>query len=266
MSAASPGRPRTVAIIQARMSSSRLPGKVLMPIAGRPSILFMCERVRRARAVDALCVATSTDPSDDALAVCAEQAGIAVHRGSLDDVLDRFVAAARAQRAEIVVRLTGDCPLIDADVIDRVVALVARDGCDYASNSDPPTFPDGLDVEAMTIAALEEAGAEARLGSEREHVTPYIRNHGDRFRAGCLASPVDLSPLRWTVDYPDDLALVRALAEGVSGDPLAADRFDFLRVHEALGPAGNAAHARNEGLAASLARDAADGAAPRTGR
>src|SRR4051794_8965599 len=109
---AAPSRPRTVAIIQARMSSSRLPGKVLMPISGRPSILFTCARVARARNIDAICVATSVDPSDDALAACVEEAGIAVYRGSLDDVLDRFAGAARVHGAEIVVRLTGDCPLI----------------------------------------------------------------------------------------------------------------------------------------------------------
>lgn len=259
MSEASP-RPRTVAIIQARMSSSRLPGKVLMEIAGRPAILFMAERVRRARSVDTVCLATSVDASDDALAATAEAAGLAVHRGSLDDVLDRFAGAARAQGAEIVVRLTGDCPLIDADLIDGVVALVAEGGFAYASNVDPPSFPDGLDVEAMAQAALESAAAEARSGSEREHVTPFLRNHPERFRAGRLTAEVDLSALRWTVDYPDDLALVRALAEAVA-DPVAADRFDFLRAQERLGPAANA-HARNEGLAASLAKDAAGAADP----
>ena len=247
-------RPRTVAIIQARMSSSRLPGKVLMPIAGRPAILVMCERVRRARGIDALCVATSVDPSDDPLAACLGEAGIPVHRGSLDDVLDRFRTAGRAHGAEVAVRLTGDCPLIDAGLIDRVVALVAEEGCDYASNIEPPTYPDGLDVEAMTMAALEAAAAEARLGSEREHVTPFIRNRPERFRSGLISSPIDLSALRWTVDYADDLALVRRLAEGVD-DPLAADRYDFLRVYEALGLSG-VAHARNEGLASSVARDA----------
>ena len=248
-------RPRTVAIIQARMTSSRLPGKVLMPIAGKPAILFMHARVRRAKLIDAICLATSVDPSDDALAACAEAAGLDVHRGSLDDVLDRFVGAARAHQAEIVVRLTGDCPLIDPEIIDQVVGLLAGGGYDYASNIDPPAFPDGLDVEAMTVAALETAAAEARLGSEREHVTPFIRNHPERFRAGLVSSPVDLSALRWTVDYPDDLELVRRLTESVAGDPLLADRFDFLRAYDALGPTG-ATHARNEGLAGSLARDA----------
>lgn len=254
MSDASPARPRTVAIIQARMSSSRLPGKVLMPIAGRPAILFMCERVRRARSIDALCVATSVDPSDDPLAACVAEAGIAVHRGSLDDVLDRFAAAGRAHQAELAVRVTGDCPLADPELIDQVVALVAEGGFDYASNVDPPTYPDGLDVEAMTMAALEQAAAEAKLGSEREHVTLFIRNRPERFRAGRVTSALDLSALRWTVDYADDLALVRRLAEAVA-DPLAADRHDFLRAYEALGLSGGA-HARNEGLASSVARDA----------
>jgi len=249
-------RPRTVAIIQARMTSSRLPGKVLEPIAGKPAILFMHERVRRARLVDAICLATSVDPSDDALAAAAAEAGIAVHRGSLDDVLDRFIGAARAHAAEIVVRLTGDCPLIDPALIDAVIGTLVGEGCDYASNIDPPVFPDGLDVEVMTAAALESAAAEAGLGSEREHVTPFIRNRPERFRAGHVGAAVDLSALRWTVDYPDDLALVRALAEGVEGDPILADRFDFLRVYERLGGA-QGSHARNEGLAASLARDAA---------
>lgn len=245
---------RTVAIIQARMSSGRLPGKVLEPIAGRAAILFMYERLLRARRLDGICLATSADASDEQLAETAGRAGLPVFRGSLDDVLDRFVCASRAQRCDIVVRLTGDCPLIDPDIVDRAVAMLDEDGLDYVSNSDPPTFPDGLDVEAIRMAALESAAAEAQLGSEREHVTPFIRNRPERFRCGNLRSSVDLSALRWTVDYADDLELVRRLAEGVGGDPVLADRFDFLRVYDELAP-GEPAHPRNEGLAASLARD-----------
>jgi spore coat polysaccharide biosynthesis protein SpsF (cytidylyltransferase family) len=248
-------RARPVAIIQARTSSTRLPGKTLAPIAGQAAILFMCARVRRARSLEGLCVATSVDPSDDPLAAAVEGAGITLFRGSLDDVLERFAGAARACGAEQVVRLTGDCPLVDPDLVDRAVGLLA-DGYDYASNTDPPSYPDGLDVEAMTMTALEEAAREATLGSDREHVTPFIRNRPERFKAGRIEAGVDMSALRWTVDYPDDLDLVRRLADGV-GDPILADRFDFLRVHEALGLGSGAAHERNEGLAASLARDAA---------
>lgn len=246
-------RPRTVAIIQARMSSSRLPGKVLMPLANQPAILFMCERVARARLLDALCVATSTDPSDDPLADVVAAAGVPVFRGALDDVLDRFVGAAEAHGAEVVVRLTGDCPLIDPAVIDAVVEAMRTSGADYASNTDPPTYPDGLDVEVTTLAALRIAAAEARRSSEREHVTVFIRGDG-RFHQCTHRAGVDLSGLRWTVDYPDDQALVAAMVERVTGDPVTADRFDYLRAYDALG--GEApAHARNEGLALSLAGD-----------
>jgi len=248
--------PRIMAVVQARMSSGRLPGKVLAPIAGRPAILFMYERLLRARRLDGICLATSVDSSDDPLAEAARGAGMPVFRGSLDDVLDRFVGAARLHGSEIVVRLTGDCPLIDPDVVDRVVALLDEGGFDYVSNADPPTFPDGLDVEAVRTEALESAGAEATLGSEREHVTLFIRNRPERFRCANLRSPIDLSALRWTVDYQDDLELVRQLAGGVKGDPVLADRFDFLRVYDELG-LGKAAHPRNEGLAASLAQDRA---------
>lgn len=251
-----PSRPKTVAIIQARMGSSRFPGKVLEPLAGRPSIVFMAERVRRARTIDTLCVATSCDPSDDALAELVEGAGFPVFRGSLDDVLDRFLGAAHMLDAEIVVRLTGDCPLSDPDVIDRVVNLLVTERLDYASNAAPPTFPDGLDVEAMTMATLEEADRDASAGSDREHVTLFVRNHPERFRAGCIDSEVDCSDLRWTVDYPDDLELVRALVDAVA-DPVGADRFDFLRASDARRLSTWTSHARNEGLAASLAADAA---------
>lgn len=249
-------RPRTVAIVQARMSSSRLPGKVLLPLGGLPMILFMLRRVQRAQSIDAICLATSSDPSDDRLAATVQGAGYAVHRGSLDDVLERYAGAAAAMRAETVVRLTGDCPLIDPAQIDRVVDTLHARGLDYANNSEQPTYPDGLDVEAMRADALMAAMAEARLPSEREHVTPFIRHRGERFRLACLQGPVDLSALRWTVDHDDDYQVVRALVDGVA-NPVAADLFDYLRVmdsHPALRDANR--HGRNEGYAKSLADDA----------
>lgn len=251
-------RPRTVAVIQARSSSSRLPGKVLQTIGDRASILFMCDRVRRARSIDQLCVATSLEASDDPLVDCLESAGIAVFRGSLDDVLGRFAGAARHHEAGIVVRLTGDCPLADPDLVDQVVERLISGQLDYASNIDPPTFPDGLDVEAMTMAALSQAEGAARLLSEREHVTLFMRNNPDRFRMGCVRARADLSHLRWTIDYPDDLELVRRLVRAVEGDPVVADRFDFLRAYEGLELDALNDHLRNEGLASSLMRDRAD--------
>lgn len=245
---------RTVAVIQARMSSSRLPGKVIAPIAGRPAIVFMCERLARARLLDAICVATSAEASDDPLANCLETAGVRLFRGSLDDVLDRFCGAARNERADVVVRLTGDCPLIDPQLVDRVIEAREHGDYDYASNVDPPTYPDGLDVEVMTLAALERAHREARLQSEREHVTTYLRT-APGFRRFCIGAPVDLSGLRWTVDHPDDLEFVRMLVAALPTDPVDADLYDLLRAQDTAG-LRDAAHRRNEGFARSLAEQA----------
>lgn len=246
--------PRTIGIVQARMSSSRLPGKVLEPIADKPAILFMCERLGRSRRLDGICVATSSDGSDDVLAERVRSAGIPLFRGSLEDVLDRFLGAARQERADIVVRLTGDCPLMDPQLVDRVIEARERGDYDYASNVDPPTYPDGLDIEVLTMGALERAHREARLQSEREHVTPYVRN-APGYRRYCHRGLVDLSALRWTVDYPDDLAFVQALTAALTVDPVDADLFDLLRAQD-TSALRDAVHARNEGLAKSLADDA----------
>jgi spore coat polysaccharide biosynthesis protein SpsF (cytidylyltransferase family) len=249
---------RAVAIIQARLSSTRLPGKVLQPLLGMPLIVFMWRRVLRAKRVDDIVLATSLDPSDDPLAAEALRHGLACHRGDLNDVLARFEGAARATRADVVVRLTGDCPLIDPDVIDRVVDALVGGGLDYVSNCDPPTYPDGLDVEAFTLAALSKAHACARLPSEREHVTPYIRNGKALFAQANVESAVDMSALRWTVDHAEDLAVVRGLvAEFSETAAIAADRFDFLRVLDRKPElAGLNQRARNEGYAKSLQLDA----------
>lgn len=250
---------RSVAIIQARMSSTRLPGKVMQPLLGRPMIVFMAERVRRAQRLASTLVATSADASDDVLADTLAAAGIEVFRGSLHDVLDRFAGAACAHRAERVVRLTGDCPLIDADLIDAVLDLLDAERLDYACNVAPPRWPDGLDVEAMTLAALEAAHREATRPSDREHVTPFIRAHPQRFRQASLASAIDLSALRWTVDHEDDLAFVRRLlAAAGAREPIGFDRFDLLRALERdASLASTSHHTRNEGYAAALAREAA---------
>lgn len=251
--------PRRVAIIQARMSSSRFPGKVLAELAGLPMIVFMALRVGRARLVDDLIVATSTESSDDALADALAAHGIACFRGNLNDVLDRFVQAARQARADHVVRLTGDCPLMDPDLIDRGLSELAMRGDDYVANVLPPSYPDGLDVECMTMQALETAWREANKPSEREHVTPFIRERQAGLKASGWQAPVDLSALRWTVDHPDDLNHVAALirgAESLGQSPQVIDRFDLLRVIERGLAIRQAAHERNEGYAKSLAADA----------
>ena len=242
--------PRNVAIIQARMSSTRLPGKVLMPLLDRPTILFMLERVRGAKLLDDIVVATSIDASDDPLAELLQQAGVTCFRGDLNDVLDRYHGAARHSRADNIVRLTGDCPLMDADLIDKAVELLGSTGAHYVSNVDPPTYPDGLDVEAFTFDALQSAWERARLPVEREHVTPFLRNRRDLFRSMGFSGISDLSALRWTVDHADDLAYVRMLVERVGArTPTDFDRFDLYRACERDADiAPQPGHRRNEGM------------------
>lgn len=245
--------PRTVAVLQARVSSSRLPGKVLMPLGGVSLIGFMIERLRHSRKIDQLVLATSAEASDDPLADAVAAMGVAVVRGPLDDVLARFALALDQHPAQIVVRLTGDCPLIDPAVVDRVVDRVMSAGAQYASNSVPPTYPDGLDCEAFTAALLHQAAREARLASEREHVTPWIRASAGE-RASTVACSVDLSALRWTVDYEDDLELVRRMVAHLGDRARDADLFDMLRAYDAVEKPATG-HTRNEGYDKSLAND-----------
>jgi spore coat polysaccharide biosynthesis protein SpsF len=209
------------------MSSLRLPGKVLQPVLGRPMIVRQLERVRLA-CVDVVAVATSLDPSDDPLVEVVERTGTPCHRGSLSDVLDRMYRAAAVHDARHVVRLTADCPLLDYRVIDAAVGLHLKAGGDYTSNTLRRTYPDGEDVEVMTFAALERAHREAREPGEREHVTPYIYAHPDRFDVAALVSPVDCAHLRWTVDYREDLELVRRIFAEF------ADRPESFSVEEIL--------------------------------
>lgn len=252
--------PQCVAIIQARMSSSRFPGKVLAELAGLPLIVFMVERVRLARRLDAIVVATSTDSTDDPLADELAKRNIACFRGNLDDVLDRFVQCARTLNATHVVRLTGDCPLMDADLVDRGLAELAKGDADYVSNVAPPTYPDGLDVECFTMQALELAWQNAKLPSEREHVTPYLRNGAPGIRVRNWCGSADFSALRWTVDHPDDLQHVATLVDACrsaksASAPGSFDRFDIFRAIETLALGTGALHVRNEGLLKSLAAE-----------
>jgi spore coat polysaccharide biosynthesis protein SpsF len=200
-----------LAVLQARMSSSRLPGKVMAPVLGEPMIGRQVERLRRARRIDQLVVATSTDASDDPLAAYCAGLELEVFRGSLDDVLERFrgVLAAHPQ-AKAVVRLTADCPLADPDLIDRVIGHHHEAGADYTSNTlGSRSFPHGLDTEVIRPAALAEAARNATDPYEREHVTPYIYRRPETYRLAGVARHESLAALRWTVDFPEDLAFVR---------------------------------------------------------
>lgn len=198
---------KVVAIIQARMGSARLPNKVMRMIGDAPMIDRVVDRLKRTTEIDQIVVATSVDPRNDPLVAHLEERGTAWFRGSEDDVLSRYHQAGVAHGANIVVRITADCPLIDPKVVDEAVRLLKSTGADFAGNVAPATFPDGLDVEVMTFAALSRAAAEAKSNFEREHVTPYLRN-GD-FKRANLSNDADLSGIRWTVDEAADLEVAK---------------------------------------------------------
>lgn len=212
------------AIIQARMSSNRLPGKTLASIAGQPMLGHVIERARRIPGLDQVIVATTTDSADDAVASYVGGLGIPVYRGSQTDVLDRFYKAAKESGVSVIIRVTSDCPLLDAGVSGEVLDRFRGSGgsLDYVSNVHPPTFPNGLDTEVFSFAALERAWREAKLPSEREHVTPYMWKHPAKFRLANVTGRSDLSSYRWTVDEAPDLELIRAIYEAIG------DRPDFL--------------------------------------
>jgi spore coat polysaccharide biosynthesis protein SpsF len=197
------------AILQARTSSTRLPSKVLKPILGCSMLSLQIERIQRSKKIDKLIVATSNERSDNDIEDLCINIQIPCFRGSLDDVLDRFYQTATQYKPEHVVRLTGDCPLIDPEIIDKVINFYFEGDFDYATNSMVPyTFPDGLDVEVFSFTVLEKAWHEAFLSSHREHVTPFIRQHPEMFKVGHYKNEVDLSHLRWTVDEPEDFEFV----------------------------------------------------------
>jgi spore coat polysaccharide biosynthesis protein SpsF len=246
-----------VVILQARMSSSRLPGKVLKLILGEPMLLRQVERIMRARHVDALVIATSNDPSDDAIEEICFNKGLRCFRGSLDDVLDRFYYAAASISTEHVVRLTGDCPLADPQLIDKVISFHLQGGHDYTSNTIEPTYPDGLDVEVLRFSCLKEAWEEASLPSQREHVTPFIYQQPLRYKIGNHKNKVDLSSLRWTVDEPLDFELITQIYEAlypINPEFTTNDILSFLDQHSELKTL-NTHFERNEGFLKSLKKD-----------
>ena len=212
---------KVVAIIQARMGSTRLPGKVLMDLAGEPMLARVVSRCRRVALLTDVVVAATTQPADDAIArLCAER-GWPCFRGSEDDVLDRYYRAALEHKADVVVRITSDCPLIDPAVVDLVVREFIRRQPEvaYASNVVPSrTFPRGLDTEVMQFAALERAWKEDNNPAWREHVTPYLSEVEGRFPVHCVTNEGDYSSQRWTVDTPEDFEFVRLIYQHFSHD------------------------------------------------
>ncbi len=204
-----------LAVLQARMSSSRLPGKVLRPILGRPMIALQIERLRRARRLTGIVVATSTGAEDDAIEACCRTIGAGCYRGPLDDVLARFIGAvAAAGSPKTFLRLTADCPLADWGLVDRCIEAHEAARADLTYTSEHWTFPKGLDVEVCETAALVEADTKAHDPYEREHVTPYIYRHPERFSLKSITREPPLR-YRWTVDTPQDFAFVSAVYEAL---------------------------------------------------
>ena len=221
-----------LAIVQARCSSTRLPGKVVAPVAGRAMILRQIERLQRCEMIDQLVVATSTDSSDDSLVKMLQAEQISVRRGSLDDVAGRFQLVAREFEPTTIVRLTADCPLADPEVIDRVIRAHTDAGSDYTSNTLERTYPQGLDVECVSSAAFTRLLALPLTASEREHVTLGIYQRPDEFSLQSVVQQPDLSQLRWTVDVPEDLAFVRAVYDSLYHDNPNFAQADVLELLE----------------------------------
>jgi spore coat polysaccharide biosynthesis protein SpsF len=216
----------TLGFVQARMSSTRLPGKVLEPLAGRPSIVWVLERVARTPGLDGVALLTSDEPADKPLRRTGSELGIPVIAGSREDVLDRFQLAAERLGAELVLRVTADCPLVDPAVLGELLALFrdtpALDYAAVATGAMAPRpglrrYPDGLDGEILSAATLASAWEESRDPYEREHVTPFVWRRPERFRLAVLNAPEDMGAERWTVDHAPDLAFVQAVYERLSG-------------------------------------------------
>ena len=224
----------TLCVVQARTGSTRLPGKVLRELGGRPLLRYMLDRLADLH-VDELVVATSDLERDDAVVEIAQDAGRPVVRGSESDVLDRFAAALAAHPADHVVRLTADCPLADPVLIEGVVARHLDRGADYTSNVFPRTFPRGLDCEVMTAAAFRIAHAEATDPAEREHVTPFLYRRPERFVLANMRNDAALGREGWTVDTAEDLAFVRGVVDRMAQDDPHGDAFSWREAWSAVG-------------------------------
>ena len=222
----------TAVIVQARMGSSRLPRKVMMTLAGKTVLAHVLGRCQAIDGVDVVCCATTDAAEDDPVAAEAQRLGAFVFRGSQRDVLDRYDRAATALGADIVVRITSDCPLVDPAVVAAVVCLRAEDGADYAANTMPPTWPHGLDCEVFTRDALAGAARWARDAHAREHVTPWLRTHPDIRRANLTGPGGAVAEHRWTLDYPEDMRFLEALFAHLPPDPALSGMEDILAVLE----------------------------------
>jgi glutamate-1-semialdehyde 2,1-aminomutase len=198
---------KIIAIVQARMGSTRLPNKVLKEVNGVPMIELLLARLSQSRELDQIVVATSVDEKNIPLVRHVRALGYACEKGSENDVLERYVNAAKTHQADLIVRITGDCPLVDPELVDKCICRFREENVDYFSNISPPSFPDGMDIEVVTLAALEKAMLETDKPIDREHVTSYVRE-ASQFKNAGMQNNEDLSALRWTVDEPTDFEVI----------------------------------------------------------
>ena len=247
---------KVTAIIQARMTSTRLPGKVLMEVMGRPLLSYQVERLRFSKQISKIIIATTVNREDDPIVALAHMEGVGFFRGSEDDVLDRYYQAGKLYGAQNIMRLTADCPLLDPDICDLVAAKYFEANLDYLKTG--LSFAEGLDCEVFRFSVLERAWKEARLKSEQEHVTPYIRNHPEIFQSMNLENETDDSRYRMTVDKEEDFLVVKAILENLYRGKdqyfTIAEVKSFLDMHPEIYKLS--AHIiRNEGLLKSLQED-----------
>lgn len=229
---------KTIVIAQARMTSTRLPGKVLKTVLGRPLLAYFIERLRRVSLANRMVIATTINASDEPIVALCRELSVAFTRGSEDDVLSRYYDTAMVTGADVVVRVTSDCPVIDPSVIDETIAcfLNSVPRPDYVSNAIDNTYPLGMGVEVFSRQALVEAYCESTTTPEREHVTPFLYTHPERYRVGGIRLPTDLSMHRWTVDTPEDFELITRIIEALyplKPDFNLADILELLTEHPA---------------------------------
>ena len=203
---------KIVAIVQARMGSTRLPGKVLKEVLSRPLLSYQIERMAQSRLIDELVIATTPNSNEPIIELCKKE-NVSYFIGSEKDVLERYYLAAKQHQADIVVRMTSDCPLIDADIVDNVINMYKNNNFDYVSNTQIRTFPRGMDTEVFSFSALERAYKEAKIEYEHEHVTPYLYLNAEKFKIGQYIQDQDFNEIRLTVDTPEDSELIKRLFE-----------------------------------------------------
>ena len=243
-------------IIQARMGSTRLPGKVLENLDdSNPSLQYTINQLKASKLLKRIVIATTKESKDDQIEIFAEKSGIDVFRGSSDDVLSRYYHCAKSFSFSSILRVTGDCPLIDPLIIDRGLSLFLENKYDYVTNTFPRTFPDGNETEFFSFPALELAYNNAILPSEREHVTPYFRNKKENFKIFNFTNEDDISHLRWTLDYDVDLKLVRTIISKINTRPIHMSDILELFKNEPNLKKINQNHKPNEGYMKSLKND-----------